>query len=221
LSVPHSFVKGMRRKAGRAKIRSAIYWSLFGLVVLAVGCSIPFIGPESMAAAIVSAVVLGAVGLFLIVSNVKSAREGNPLDLQLRAAGDPEEVANQIELDFSSEPFRAGRLYLSPRWLCYVRRDVAIVRRIDSLVWAYLETVRHKIQGIIPYRTTHQLILWDRTGRGAAIILKKRDAEPALASLQAAAPWMFFGYTEVLKESWNNDRDDLVALVDQRRKEGA
>jgi len=33
------------------------------------------------------------------------------------------------------------------------------------------------------------------------------------------APWILFGYTDTLKESWNNDRQDLIAYVDQRRNE--
>jgi hypothetical protein len=84
-----------------------------------------------------------------------------------------------------------------------------------------METVRHRIQGIIPYRTTNQLIAWDRTGRAAAIVLTKMEVESALEGLQVIAPWLLAGYSQTLKESWNNDREELIALVDQRRKQSA
>jgi hypothetical protein len=206
----------MRKTSGRAKLRSVLFWSAFGLAVAAVGCSIPFLA-GFQPASFVGAALLLIVGLFFVWANGKELRDGNPLDLQLRAAGDHEEVASQLEVDFSSQSFRTGHLFLSRRWLCFVRGATVLVRRVDSLIWAYLETVRHKIQGLIPYRTTYQLVVWDRTGRAAVVILKKNEADSTLASLRQVAPWMLFGYSEVLKESWNNDREDLIAQIDQRR----
>jgi len=38
-------------------------------------------------------------------------------------------------------------------------------------------------------------------------------------ALHPAAPWLYIGYSEVLKESWNNDRADLIAGVDHRHNE--
>jgi hypothetical protein len=141
------------------------------------------------------------------------------VDLQLLAIGDMAEVSSQIEAAFSNQTFRPNQLYLSHRWICFGRGGVAIIRPIDSLIWTCVETVRHRIQGIIPYKTTNQLIVWDRTGRAAAIVLTKMEVQSAVASLQVIAPWLLAGYSQTLKESWNNDREELIALVDQRRKQ--
>jgi hypothetical protein len=35
--------------------------------------------------------------------------------------------------------------------------------------------------------------------------------------LRQIAPWIIEGYSDTLKESWNADRRDFIALVDQRR----
>jgi len=92
------------------------------------------------------------------------------------------------------------------------------VCRIDGIVWAYLERIRRRLNGIIPIGTTNQMVMWSRDGRGAVLPLRtKKDVVQALETLQQAAPWTFIGYTDVLKESWNNDREDLIALFDSRQ----
>ena len=210
----------MRKKIGRANLRSKLYSSFFWLIIAALGCLIPFATEWSAAGIIWATLFLGLAVLFGW-STIKEIRTGNPVDLQLQAIGDMVEVANQIETAFSNQAYRPNHLYLNHRWLCFGRGGVAIIRPIDSLIWTYMETVRHRIQGIIPYRTTNQLIAWDRTGRAAAIVLTKMEVESALEGLQVIAPWLLAGYSQTLKESWNNDREELIALVDQRRKQSA
>ena len=144
---------------------------------------------------------------------------GDPLNLQLHACGDPATVACELEQEFAGQTFRPKRVYVGGHWLCFEHKTQVTVRRIDALVWAHVERVRHKLNGVTPMGTTNQLIVWSRDGRGAAIPLKRKAADEALKTLQAAAPWIFAGYSEALKESWNNDRDDFIALVDEARRQ--
>lgn len=213
----------MRKRANRVNLRSHIYQTFFALGLVAFGFYFPsFCGDcaEHPILGYLVAAGIVAVGVFCIRYIVRDWKSGDPLDLQLRAYGNPVEVAGQIEADFVGQSFRKNHLYLGKRWLCYSRLTFLIVRRIDSLIWAYLETVQHKWH-IFKVGKTHQLVLWDRAGRGAVVALKKERLEEAIVSLQGLAPWILFGYTDVLKESWNHDRDDLIAHVDQRRNEVA
>jgi hypothetical protein len=212
----------MRKRANRVNLRSHIYQTIFALGLIAYGFYFPsFCGDcaEHPILGILVAAGLVALGVFWIVWIVRQSKKGDQLGQQLRPYGDPQEFVGQIEADFPGQSFTKNRVYLSKRWLCFSRRTFLIVRPIDSLIWAYLETVQHRWNYILKLGKTHQLVLWDRTGRGAALELKKEQVEEALVSLQRLAPWMLFGYTDTLKETWNNDRDDLIALVDQRRNE--
>lgn len=200
-------------------IRSTIYQSFFALCLGAFGVSFPFFcgdcGDHPIGG-IVVALLCVAGAAFWIRYLVRHAKKGNPVDLQIAAFGNPQVVWQEIEADFVGQDFRTKRLYVGARWICYSRKTDIIVRRIDALIWAYIEKVKHK-WNFIPVGTTQQLILWERTGRGAALILNKKRAKEALPSLKTVAPWLLIGYTDVLKESWNNDREDLIAYVDRRR----
>jgi len=224
MSADFSFVERMRRKTGRAKVRSLCYQTLFALGLAVYGFYFPSFCSDCAEHPILKYLVAaGAIAgaAFWIRHIVRSARSANPVDLQLGSLGDPAEIATQLDHDFAGQRFRGKRLYISPRWLSYARGKEVIVRPVETLVWAHLEKVRTRFQGLIPIWTTHQLVVWDRAGAGAVFILGKKRSEEAIASLQTIAPWMFFGYTNALKESWNNDRDDFIAYVDQRRSQSS
>jgi hypothetical protein len=142
----------------------------------------------------------------------------HPMTTELATYGDSALVGAEIEKEFAGQHFTARQLYAKGEWACYAGKGQIVIRRLDQLVWAYDEQIRHRINGLIPYRpSSHQLILWDRTGRGAALPLSKNKVVPALTALRSAAPWAFLGYNEALKESWNQDRREFIALVEQRR----
>lgn len=149
----------------------------------------------------------------------RAAPGGDALSEQLKPYGDPRALAGELDADFAGQSLRPKRLYLGKRWLVYSSGE-PIVRRVDDLVWAYVEAVKVRLNGVIPLGTNYQLAVWERCGRGAALELKKAEAEGALAALSEAAPWMLVGFTEAVKESWNSDREDLLAFVAERRKKG-
>lgn len=49
----------------------------------------------------------------------------------------------------------------------------------------------------------------------------EREAEWSIKLLSDAAPWMYFGYSEALKDNWNLDRAGFIESVDQHRKEAS
>jgi hypothetical protein len=157
--------------------------------------------------------------VFVIRGMVKRRRpEGDPLTIQLSKYGAPEDVARELDQDFAGQQFHTHRIYVGQRWVCYVWNTQVAVRRIDTLVWVYLERVKRRMNYIIPLGTTNQMVAWSRDGRGAVLPMRKRkDVEAALRELRRVAPWMLVGYSDSIKESWNSDREDLIALVDERR----
>ena len=88
---------------------------------------------------------------------------------------------------------------------------------LDHLVWAYRLRVWHFLNGI-PYRLSHDLMLWNRDGSVTVVPGRKARHDEALEELRAAAPWLPLGYSEAIKETWNSDRAELIAFVDRARK---
>jgi hypothetical protein len=162
----------------------------------------------------------GMIWIFFAVRRIVRWRrpEGDPLNLQLKRYGAVDEVARSLEEDFAGQEFRTHHIYVGRHWLCYAWRKQVAVRRIDTLVWAYLEQVRKRLNYIIPLGTKNQMVLWSRDGRAAVLPMRKKKAvEAALNELRRVAPWMLVGYTDSIKESWNDDREDLIAVVDRSR----
>jgi hypothetical protein len=145
---------------------------------------------------------------------------GDLLNIQFRKYGDPESIAHEIEQDFTGQQFRTKRVHAGRRWICYVWKSQIIVRRTDNQIWAYLERVSRKLNGMIPMPSTNQVIVWNRNGTAAVMVVKRSEAYDAVDMFGKAAPWMLTGYSNALKESWNNDREDLIALVDKARSQG-
>lgn len=83
---------------------------------------------------------------------------------------------------------------------------------VDQLLWAYAD---HFLA-----RPWYQLVIWNRHARATVLPLRKREISPSLDRLRAAAPWLPVGYNVAMKESWNCDHQDLVALIDNHRQSG-
>ena len=226
MSVTNLFSAHIRRRSFWSDLRGNIgtilvalglaAWGLYFLLGWCSDC------PEHRFGSVIIGAGMEAGAGWLIWWVVRAVKErmvpgGDALSAQLKVYGDPAVLGAELDGEFVGQVFRRNRIYLGPRWMVYMRGEV-IVRRVDDLVWIYLETIRHKLNGIIPIGTTYQLVVWEKPGRGAAMELSKAKAEEALAALAKMAPWVLIGYTEAIKESWNNDRDDLIAHVQERRK---
>jgi len=109
---------------------------------------------------------------------------------------------------------RVGRL-----WLIAVSRWRVLVRFVPDLIWVYGQRTnyRKRINNVI-LSSSYAVIMWDRRARKATIKLEQRVADEVMAELQAKAPWLNIGYSDTLKEAWNNDRAELIALTDNRRE---
>jgi hypothetical protein len=63
----------------------------------------------------------------------------------------------------------------------------------------------------------YQLVIWTRKAVAHVLPMSKQETEICLDKLAKMLPWLYIEYNDVLKESWNSDRDDFIASVDKRR----
>jgi hypothetical protein len=129
------------------------------------------------------------------------------LDVALAANGD----AGSASAALSDIPVWIGREHV----YCTVKKGVE-VHELDRLVWVYAEMYRSKYG----FQRGHQLVMWDRDSSASVLPLKKPYIDASLDRFRKAAPWIPVGYNEAMKESWNADRADYIALVDSFRAAG-
>jgi hypothetical protein len=215
-----TFVDAMRRTVRLGHIRDAIgqvlvafCFATFGSIYLAFASSLK---------GYLTALAAMAGGIAWIVFAIRGViKPDDPFNTQIGAYGPPEVIAREVEQEFAGQSFRPRRIYVGRQWLCYAWKKELIACRIDTIVWAYREQARRRNSKGIPLRTSNRMVAWRRDGHGVVLPLRKvRDVQLALEALRRAAPWVFVGYTDALKESWNNDREDLVALSDDARGRG-
>ena len=220
MSTSH-FLEAMRAQANAGLIWKYLKWGALDALLAIFGIAI-LIAAGPGAVLIGGAMLIGSIiGGYLLLQKVRRVRSspGYPVDSQLAAIGTLSQLSIEIDRDFAGEQFAARRVHVSRRWLCYAGKGQVTIRPLDQLTWAYTERIKHRLNAIIPYRpASYQLFLWDRNGRAAAIPVKKNDAQACLTLLQKQAPWIFVGYNDTLKESWNSDRTEFLALVEARRQ---
>jgi len=213
-----SFVDQMRGRVDQGTRQSAVLWGfldvllgVWGIAILGASGSAPVLGVAMIAGAI--------LGMVYIVRRTKRrlSPAAHPLVMQLSAYGDPAAVAVAVNEAFAGRQFVPRQLLLAGNWLCYARGAQVMVRHLDALVWVYGRRIKHRLNYFIPYRpASHELALFDRTRRVAVLPIRSRDENSALQMLANAAPWLIFGYSDMLNNTWNADNPSFIAAVDAR-----
>jgi hypothetical protein len=216
-----SFVDQMRERVDQGTRQSALLWGFLDVLLGVWGISI--LGTSGSGPALGVAMIAGAVvGMVFIVRWTKGrlSPAAHPLVTQLLAYGDPAVVAAAVNAAFAGRQFVPRQLLLAGNWLCYARGTQVMIRHLDALVWAYGRRIKHRLNAVIPYRpATHELALFDRTHRVAMLPIPARDENAALQMLAQAAPWLVFGYSDMLNNTWNADNASFIAAVDARHAE--
>jgi hypothetical protein len=157
---------------------------------------------EVFAAPAIGALCWIAVGAFRAEVRCKKLRRALA---QVLAANDDGGI---IQDDFPDLPVCVGkkRLYCA-------RGDELEVQPLEDMVWAYVEEFRL-------HPTWHQLVIWNRKAEVNVLALRECFIVPALERLRTAAPWLPVGYSMAMKESWNADHRDFLAMVEEFRRAG-
>jgi len=150
----------------------------------------------------------GAIVWIAVTAFRAQMRRGQMRNLLHDALGENGEVPADVALDgFPDIP-----LCVSKKWLYCARAKDIDAQRLDQIAWAYGESFM--------LRPWAQLAIWNRTATANVLPLRKADITPALERIRQAAPWLPVGYNTAMKETWNADHRDFLALIDGYRHTG-
>ncbi len=115
------------------------------------------------------------------------------------------------ELRMADAPV-AKRLYVTRNWIASAYGNNFQAMRLDDLVWLHKYSTRSR------YGTNHFARFYDR--HGVLMGLQGRRSEDVDQMLQAVydrAPWAIAGFSPDVEKAWKQDRQQLIAAVDQRK----
>jgi hypothetical protein len=129
------------------------------------------------------------------------------LDATLGADGEANVAGGD---EFPDIPFWIGRSQI------YCAREMDIeAQAFDQLVWIYAESYR-----VFGFFRRYQLALWNRSAVATVFPVGKFFRDAALERVRQAAPWLPVGFNAAMKESWNADHAEFIALIDSHRIAG-
>lgn len=149
------------------------------------------------------------------LSQMRARASAQAFDEVVAGLGDAQSVA-AIENDFSGRPITSSPFQVGREWCCFVRGKVVVFLPIRSLLWAYGDRT---VGQDTPLFETIQITLWPAQGPGIKLSMMKAQVRAGIEQLAQAAPWLPVGYSPAMLETWNNDRPNLIAMVNRARSE--
>ena len=149
-----------------------------------------------------------------------SDSDRHPIARRLMRFGPPEEVAERIDNEVRTQPdtFRLGPALLTPSWLLRPTFFGLEVRHLGEVLWVYQKVTRHSVN-FIPTGKSYAAVVRDRHGGTLEVVGGEKGVLQFLQEVVHRAPWVIGGYNQQLDRAWTKDRDELIAAVDERRRE--
>lgn len=163
--------------------------------------------------------VLGAISIIgLIVFVRRTVNPANHPNLKhLKRYGEVEQVVQSIESDrMLGETPVTQKVSLTHRWVLYHNGGAFEAAQLDSVVWVYKMVTQHRTNGI-PTGKSYKAFICDVYGRMIEIPGKEDTINNILTSVATRAPWAILGYTDEIKAAWEQDRQQILSAVQQRK----
>ncbi|MAE49255.1 hypothetical protein CMI48_00340 [Candidatus Pacearchaeota archaeon] len=136
------------------------------------------------------------------------------------------EVSKHIEKELSSNllfPKNPGqgsdvssKLRITPNWIIAKRFFDFYIIHVADLCWVYIKQTKHSVN-LIPTGTTFSVVFNSKHIINAEVDGVGEDEGSSLINLiNTLAPWAIYGFSEEIKEIWEQNPAELIQEVDQR-----
>ncbi|QPC82210.1 hypothetical protein G4Y79_21380 [Phototrophicus methaneseepsis] len=159
-----------------------------------------------------AAIGFGLYGVYRGFSHLTNPAK-HPFLKSLSRYGDPDDVVDRIEKERVLQEDKVGKLTLTKNWIIDEKGNNFRVMRAQDLLWVY----KHVQTG--RYNTKHySLRLYDQHGEMISVGAKnEKQADEMGMEIAKHAPWALIGYDKKIEDAWKNQRNQLIAAVEQRK----
>ncbi len=143
----------------------------------------------------------------------------HPLVKRLSKYGLAELVAESIDRELNtSNPIVYRKTKITDTWLLQQGTYGLELAQMVDIVWIHLQVTSHRLNGIIPIGKSYAAICYDRDGTKIEMPGKKTQVTELLQQLERRLPWAIVGHSDEIQQSWEKERDDFIAVVDENRQ---
>lgn len=159
--------------------------------------------------------LLGMLLLIWGIIRIVKAANGSYLKKLKKDIADAGYSEATIESDYrAATSFHKKMLIKLGRLMTYYSPD-SYARAIsnDKMVWAYLKTITHRTNGI-KTGTTYEINIETEGSKKSHVILMPNEATALemLKKLNAMFPWVVVGFSDQLKNLYDNNRDEFLSI---------
>jgi hypothetical protein len=170
---------------------------------------------------------LVAFGLFGLIGalNLRACfrrrrdRTRHPIWQRLAKLGDAPRLAGQIDAEMAEgSSDLGGGLKLTRAFLLRPSAFGLTIMPFEHLVWVYKKVTKHK-KAFVTVSKTYDAVVIDRTREKLEVTMKELAVDNLIGALEERAPWVVIGWSAELERAWNKQPAEVIAFVDQRRRE--
>ncbi|MDR2889286.1 MAG: hypothetical protein LBV33_05540 [Lachnospiraceae bacterium] len=162
--------------------------------------------------------ILALLAFLYNLINIFTVKGCKPYREFKKIAGDLERNLDSIDREIrDGSPTKVGKILISKSWLI---NEQYYVVRLEDVIWVYNEEIAHYRNGIHT-GTSHKGQLGLKNGKivRAYDTYKKDVTHLFLETMPKVCPYAVYGFSPELKKMFKDEREKIIAVVDERRQE--
>ena len=177
---------------------------------------------ESVWSTIIGIVALALIAIWCLLNLLRRSINPakHPVTREISRYGDWNQLAHEIDSQMA-EPHEThgGIFHLTRDWLVYQTKNRFDAVPYRDLIWQHMFQVTYRSFGIVTGKI-YTLMVYDRYGKTKSLLYgKDSGAVTDLTNkLQKLAPWAYTGYSAEMENTWNQEREKMIAIVDARKQ---
>ena len=177
---------------------------------------------DSIWLSIIGIVIMFSFFIWSLVNLLQHATNPakHPIAKEFSRYGDWQQLAQEIDAQLSEPHETHGKsFHLTRDWLVYQTKSRFDAVPYRDLIWQYMFQVTYQSFGFITGRV-YSLMVCDRHGVIKNLPYGKDSAAVVnlLEKLREHAPWAYTGYSAETENTWNEGRENMIAMVDARKQ---
>ena len=116
-----------------------------------------------------------------------------------------------------TKPVR-GNLRISNEYILGILKDSIIFLPTEDLLWVYTNVVNIRQAGLVTVATNYRIMFCSKDGSKQSYPLEG-DAQSIVVTeyIKKLFPWIVIGHSEEVERAFNNDRQNMIKAVEERR----